>query len=90
LKTPAKADFRVQHYFGGTIQTIDPSTEMLKSCRDLVDEFASGSLYGRVDGVEIGGVFHLMELELIEPYLFLGLADQAIPNYKEALSARLL
>jgi len=90
LKTPAKADFRVQHYFGGTTQTIDPSTDMLKSCQALVDEFASGSLYARVDGVEIAGVFHLMELELIEPYLFLGLADQAIPNYKEALTERLL
>lgn len=90
LKTPAKADFRVQHYFGGTIQTIDPSPEMLKSCQALINEFAPTSLYARVDGVEIDGVFHLMELELIEPYLFLGLADQAIPNYKAALKARLL
>lgn len=90
LKTPAKADFRVQHYFGGTIQTIDPSPEMLKSCQELINEFAPTSLYARVDGVEIDGVFHLMELELIEPYLFLGLADQAIPNYKEALRTRLL
>ena len=90
LKTPAKADFRVQHYFGGTIQTIDPSPEMLKSCQALINEFALTSLYARVDGVEIDGVFHLMELELIEPYLFLGLADQAIPNYKAALKARLL
>lgn len=90
LKTPANADFRVQHYFGGTIQTIDPSPEMLHSCQVLVDEFATGSLYSRVDGVEIDGVFHLMELELIEPYLFLGLADQAIPNYQAALSVRLL
>ncbi|MDI1321392.1 MAG: glutathione synthetase [Algoriphagus sp.] len=90
LKTPAKADFRVQHYFGGTIQTIDPSPDMLKSCQSLINEFAPTSLYARVDGVEIDGVFHLMELELIEPYLFLGLADQAIPNYKEALRKRLL
>jgi hypothetical protein len=30
-----------------------------------------------------------MELELIEPYLFLGLADQAIPNYRAALKQRL-
>ncbi len=90
LKTPAKADFRVQHYFGGTIQTIKPSPEMLNSCQTLINEFAPKSLYARVDGVEIDGVFHLMELELIEPYLFLGLADQAIPNYKEALRERLL
>lgn len=90
LKTPAKADFRVQHYFGGTIQVIDPKPEMLESCQKLMDTFAKNTLYGRVDGVEISGVFHLMELELIEPYLFLALTEKAIPNYKEALKQRLL
>ena len=89
LKTPAKEDFRVQHYFGGTIQTIEPTSKMLESCQALVQKFAPDSLYARVDGVEIDGVFHLMELELIEPYLFLGLADQAIPNYRTALMQRL-
>jgi hypothetical protein len=62
---------------------------MLDSCQKLVDEFASDSLYVRVDGVEVDGVFHLMELEMIEPYLFLVLDEKAIPNYKEALTARL-
>lgn len=90
LKTPAKSDFRVQHYFGGTIQEIQPSPAMLESCQKLIDTFGPETLYGRVDGVEIDGVFHLMELELIEPYLFLGLSEKAIPNYKEALRIRLL
>ncbi|MFN3998177.1 RimK family alpha-L-glutamate ligase [Algoriphagus sp.] len=90
LKTPAKSDFRVQHYFGGTIQVIDPKPEMLESCQKLMNTFAPNTLYGRVDGVEIEGVFHLMELELIEPYLFLALTEDAIPNYKEALKERLL
>jgi len=90
LKTPAAADFRVQHYYGGTIQTLIPSDAMLSSAQALVDRFAKNTLYARVDGVEIDGVFHLMELELIEPYLFLGLSDQAIPNYKAALKKRLL
>jgi hypothetical protein len=90
LKTPAKSDFRVQHYFGGTIAGIDPKPEMLESCQKLIDTFAPNTLYGRVDGVEIKGVFHLMELELIEPYLFLALSENAIPNYKEALKKRLL
>jgi glutathione synthase/RimK-type ligase-like ATP-grasp enzyme len=90
LKTPAAADFRVQHYYGGTIQTLIPSDAMLSSAQALVDRFAKNTLYARVDGVEIDGVFHLMELELIEPYLFLGLSKKAIPNYKAALKKRLL
>ncbi|OOG77046.1 RimK family alpha-L-glutamate ligase [Algoriphagus sp. A40] len=90
LKTPAKSDFRVQHYFGGTIQEIQPSIAVLESCQKLIDTFGPETLYGRVDGVEIDGVFHLMELELIEPYLFLGISGKAIPNYKAALKESLL
>jgi hypothetical protein len=90
LKTPAKADFRVQHYFGGTIKEIHPNDGMLQSCLQLMGEFGKNTLYGRVDGVEINGKFHLMELELIEPYLFLGLSEKALPNYKKAIANRLL
>lgn len=90
LKTPAKSDFRVQHYFGGTIQEIHPDLSLLESAQTLIDAFGKGTLYGRVDGVLIDGVFHLMELELIEPYLFLGLSEKAIPNYKSAVRSRLL
>ncbi len=89
LKSPASDDFRVQHYFGGTIKTIDPDSEMLLSAAKLVAEFAPESLYARVDGVKIDGVFHLMELELIEPYLFLALSDKGLECYKKALSQRL-
>jgi len=90
LKSPAVDDFRVQHYYGGTIQEITPDSKMLASAQALVASFAKDSLYARVDGVVIDGVFHLMELELIEPYLFLGLSEKAIPNYKAALQKRLL
>lgn len=90
LKTPAKSDFRVQHYYGGTIQEIQPDSSLLGPAQKLIDTFGKGTLYGRVDGVLIDGVFHLMELELIEPYLFLGLSDQAIPNYTKALRRRLI
>jgi hypothetical protein len=90
LKSPAVDDFRVQHYYGGTIQEITPDSKMLASAQELVASFAKDSLYARVDGVVIDGVFHLMELELIEPYLFLGLSEKAIPNYKAALQKRLL
>lgn len=90
LKTPAKSDFRVQHYYGGTIQEIQPDSSLLDSAQNLINTFGKSTLYGRVDGVLIDGVFHLMELELIEPYLFLGLSDKAVPNYREALKNRLM
>ncbi|MBN3581764.1 glutathione synthetase [Algoriphagus aestuarii] len=89
LKTPASGDFRVQHYFGGQIKSILPSEKMESEAKAFISEFAPESLYARVDGVEIDGVFHLMELELIEPYLFLTSHPKAIQNYQEALKKRL-
>ena len=90
LKSPAKHDFRVQHYFGGTIEQIIPSSKMLKSAQDLVGNFAADTLYARVDGVQCNDEFYLMELELIEPYLFLDISEEALSNYKKAIAARLL
>lgn len=89
LKSPAKQDFRVQHYFGGTIKEIKPSSKMLKSAQDLVNNFAADTLYARVDGVQCNNEFYLMELELIEPYLFLDISDEALSNYKNAMAVRL-
>lgn len=85
LKTAKSGDFRVQHFFGGSIQNIVPDIKELTYIQKLVDEFAKNSLYARVDGVWIEGVFYLMELELIEPYLFLFTSDKARGNYKNAL-----
>lgn len=89
LKTPAKGDFRVQHYFGGAIKVVEPSAKMMNTAKSIIEDFAPNSLYTRVDGVEIDGEFHLMELELIEPYLFLSSQQKAISNYKNALKKRL-
>ncbi|MEP1085517.1 glutathione synthetase [Algoriphagus sp.] len=90
LKTPATEDFRVQHYFGGTIHAIDPTSQMLDSCQKLVANFGKDSLYARVDGVVCGGEFYLMELEMIEPYLFLTSSTEALSNYEKAIASRLL
>lgn len=85
LKSAKSGDFRVQHFFGGSIHNVNPSAEELVYLQKLVDEFAQKSLYARVDGVWIEGIFYLMELELIEPYLFLFTSDAARENYKKAL-----
>jgi hypothetical protein len=41
-------------------------------------------LFARVDGVPAAGGFTLMELELIEPYLFLGANKSAPQNFINA------
>jgi glutathione synthase/RimK-type ligase-like ATP-grasp enzyme len=89
LKSPKKGEFRVQHFFGGNVTVVHPSKEDLAYIQKIVDEFASQTLYARVDGIWIEGVFYLMELELIEPYLFLFTSEKAKLNYKAALRKKL-
>ncbi|MBF9252329.1 hypothetical protein I2I11_03400 [Pontibacter sp. 172403-2] len=89
LKAVKPGDFRVQHFFGGTIHTPEPPAALLSTAQTIVDKFASDCLYARVDGVDIDGRFVLMELELIEPFLFLATSPGAIERYYEALQARL-
>lgn len=85
IKKPKSGDFRVQHYFGGTIESIRPSAEILEQAQKVVNEFASECLYARVDGLWVDGQLQLMELELIEPYLFLFTDDKALGNYVSAI-----
>lgn len=74
LKKPGKSDFRVQHYFGGTIHQPELDPDLIRQTSKYIEEFASDCMYARVDGIVRDGVFHLMELELIEPLLFLAYA----------------
>lgn len=90
LKSAKSGDFRVQHFFGGEITTVQPSSTELAYLESLLEAFAKNTLYARVDGVWRGGEFLLMELELIEPYLFLFTSDAAKLNYIDALRTRLL
>lgn len=85
LKKAAKGDFRVQATFGGTVHPQNPSKELIETTQKYVDQFAKGCLYARVDGAIVNGNFMLMELELIEPFLFLDTEVKALENYYAAL-----
>ena len=72
VKRPASGDFRVQEQFGGHETPWDASD----AARDLAIAALAGApappVYARVDMVgDASGKLHIMELELIEPSLFL-------------------
>lgn len=91
LKKAKAGDFRVQHSLGGSIHPQKPTQEAINSCQQYVDQFAKNCLYARVDGAIINGEFYLMELELIEPFLFLDTAaPDSYENYYEAYQKLLL
>ena len=85
LKTAKANDFRVQHVHGGSIHSIDAPANLVATAQTIVDKFAQGCLYTRVDGLEIDGEFILMELEALEPHLFLMQNDNAMEMYYQGL-----
>lgn len=87
LKTPKQGDFRVQHYHGGSISYPTPEPLHIEQAGTYLKSLPESTLYARVDGVLINNSFYLMELELIEPYLFLNGDNVLLDNYYQALIA---
>jgi glutathione synthase/RimK-type ligase-like ATP-grasp enzyme len=85
LKKPEAGDFRVQQHFGGTIHPTIPPAGLLVQAGRYVAQFAEGCLYARVDGVLVNGRLLLMELEIIEPFLYLSAHPESYYNYYQAL-----
>jgi glutathione synthase/RimK-type ligase-like ATP-grasp enzyme len=70
-KRPRAGEFRVQERFGGVIARTEPPPALCDHARALLDEHAPGYLYARVDVVATDERFVLMEVELVEPSLYL-------------------
>ena len=87
LKRPAEDDYRVQWEFGGTAVTMAPPSRLLADAQAVMAAVPGHPLYARVDGVERDGGLMLMELELIEPHLFLGWDADATGRLAVALGA---
>lgn len=84
-KRPKSGDFRVQPQHGGQTVLFDPPEALIDTCRDIVEKIDPVPVYARVDGLALPGRFELMELELIEPALFVALHPSAATNVANAL-----
>lgn len=89
LKVPKDGEFRVQHYYGGSVSVQETADKYIQEAKAYVDQFAKGCLYARVDGLLVNEELNLMELELIEPYLFLNSHPGSLENYYQALMVQL-
>lgn len=89
LKRPAAGDFRVQAQFGGSTTTLPAPAAAMTAASHVLATAASllgePLHYARVDGVMIDGEFQLMELEVIEPFLFMAQHPQAPDRCADAL-----
>lgn len=86
LRVPAPGDYRVQSMYGGRERAHRPSPQDLVRARSVLDAVDPLPLYARVDLVrgKDGGLV-LMELELVEPYLY----PEQGPGMGEAFAAAL-
>jgi len=91
LKRPAKGDFRVQEQYGGQEEAVTAPEGALTLAQRAFTATAEITktqtlAYARVDILRDGdGVFRLMELELIEPSLFLRFAPDSGAAFAKAL-----
>jgi glutathione synthase/RimK-type ligase-like ATP-grasp enzyme len=86
LKTPKGGDFRVQEEHGGAIKPVEPSAELLATGEKIAQCISPTPLYARVDFVRTeADEFAVVELELIEPSMYLRMADYAPQKFAEAI-----
>ena len=84
LKKPASDDFRVQEELGGYGEPRDPPPAIVEQAGRVLSQ-AGPLLYARVDGIERDGAFILMELEINEPFLYIGASNGAARRFADAI-----
>jgi len=89
LKRPRQGDFRVQAELGGLITPAQAPIELRKLAERVVATVKPRPVYARVDVVATADGPLLMELELIEPELFLTHAPDSASLFCDAIERRL-
>jgi glutathione synthase/RimK-type ligase-like ATP-grasp enzyme len=92
LKTPKAADFRTQEEHGGDIQAVEGGGTLREAGDATIRAIGEAPLYARADFVRAneGPGYWLMELELVEPSLYLRTDSGAPERFARALHERTL
>jgi glutathione synthase/RimK-type ligase-like ATP-grasp enzyme len=88
IKRAGRGEFRVQTEHGGSVAPITVDDSLIRQAEAALGAAPENPLYARVDGISRGGAFLLMELELIEPNLFLEFGNAAATKLAAAISRR--
>jgi glutathione synthase/RimK-type ligase-like ATP-grasp enzyme len=85
LKRPRAGDFRVQPEHGGTVESKPAPPHLIAAASAVTAHIPGPWLYARVDGCEVDGQLLLIELELLEPWLFLEAEPAVAERFAEAI-----
>ncbi len=76
-KLPAAGEFRIHDHWGGTAELVEPEPAVVELAHSTLDTLRSTPLYSRVDVLFDRDGPRVVELELVEPYLYLEMAPEA-------------
>ena len=88
-KRPASGDFRAHGIYGGTVAPMDAAPEDAARVAAMLSRLPFDLLYARVDVVRLDDRLCVLELELIEPMLYLDLAPGSAGRLADSTVARL-
>ncbi|GAB1350680.1 hypothetical protein MASR1M107_28950 [Ignavibacteriales bacterium] len=88
LKTTAPGEFRTQLEYGGTVESIKPSADMIDLAYEINDALGFDTLYSRVDGIMAKDEFKLLELEMFEPCLYFSYNEKSVKRFVESVIER--
>jgi glutathione synthase/RimK-type ligase-like ATP-grasp enzyme len=87
-KVAGAGDFRVQYQHGGAYRAIEATAEMRQAAEQVLEAAGQALAYARIDLIRDGaGELRLMELEAIEPDLYLDLAPDGGAGFAKAMAA---
>jgi hypothetical protein len=89
LKTPKRGDFRVQEEHGSEIRLVEPEPALLAAAQAAIAAVGQKLLYARADLVRSGETFRVMELELVEPSMYLRIDPGAPERFAETIAGQL-
>jgi glutathione synthase/RimK-type ligase-like ATP-grasp enzyme len=84
-KRPAPGEYRVQDEYGGTVHPHAPSAEEFDVADAALSATPGPTTYARIDLVKLENRSVVMELELIEPELFLSSSPESVQVFARKL-----
>ncbi|MEE1655775.1 hypothetical protein VB618_06175 [Microvirga sp. CF3062] len=82
-------EWRANPQYGITYERVEVSRDLIEAAQGYIDFLPQTPLYARVDGLVRSSGFMLMELELIDPYLYLEFAPGSADVMARAVLQRL-
>lgn len=96
MKRPKDGDYRSQTRYGAVETSIEPPEKALIAAKQILAQYDTNNelLYARIDMVEHENDWQLMEMELIEPYLYGAFDGQngkkSAANFAKAVAKKLV